>query len=383
MFSPSQATRPKGRKFYAGNQPPQGSQKPQLHTSNNHDEYSIDIENAQVGPKQFPSHLAGSDRHEQLPYAIMVKDVESNRGRPLRHLNGSDPNKELYCWDSDLEDVRVNPERRLSDITRSDTDEELGYSSANMGREQHAGTSPPTMLPKFSSQLREHFEDALKLFEATEVQVEELKQRVKGLEEVNSTISRRLKVRTRKLEAEIRESNICIITLQNQKIEDSSKISTLTKELVEEKRRAKENRYSKMERIYLLETELEILRKGTNAETVDEALQKRNAILQERTGILKRQPREGGDQQHSASDVEDAATEQPQLESAETLRLQCQELEDTNRGLREQHTKWRKLFNKFMQRATDVQRRDASNHQVQKAFKTLHKIVKEGEIQGL
>ena len=74
---------------------------------------------------------------------------------------------------------------------------------------------------------------------------------------------------------------------------------------------------------------------------------------------------------------------QEQNTEEDTLQQQYKELEARNRGLQEQDTKWRKLFKKFMQRAADVQRKDASKHQIKKGFKELFKIVKEGEVQGL
>ncbi|KAL9073057.1 MAG: hypothetical protein Q9161_003111 [Pseudevernia consocians] len=93
---------------------------------------------------------------------------------------------------------------------------------------------------------------------------------------------------------------------------------------------------------------------------------------------------EGLDAEPSTSEIDDPKTKESQLEAQyETLRLQYQELQDKNRGFQEQDTRWRKLFRNFMQRATDLQRKDASKHQIKKGFKDLHKIVKEGELYGL
>ena len=93
----------------------------------------------------------------------------------------------------------------------------------------------------------------------------------------------------------------------------------------------------------------------------------------------------------AAPDIDDLEVEQPKHESEnETLRLRCQELEDRNRtledrdrGLQERNSKWLKLFKRFLQRAADVQRKDASKHQIKKGFKDLHKIVKESGLPGL
>ena len=93
---------------------------------------------------------------------------------------------------------------------------------------------------------------------------------------------------------------------------------------------------------------------------------------------------EEDDAKSSASDTNQPEVEQPKLEAdKDTLRQQCQELDVMNRDLKEQDRKWRKLFKRFMQRAANVQRKDASMHQIKKGFKDLHKIVKEGELQGL
>lgn len=117
---------------------------------------------------------------------------------------------------------------------------------------------------------------------------------------------------------------------------------------------------------------------------------------------------EEGDANFSASDTYEPEPELPKLEAEEdtpqqqymepevrsrglqeqdteedTLQQQYNELEARNCGLQERDTNWRKLFKKFMQRAADVQRKDASKHQIKKGFKELHKIVKEWELQGL
>ncbi|CAF9922896.1 hypothetical protein IMSHALPRED_005788 [Imshaugia aleurites] len=93
---------------------------------------------------------------------------------------------------------------------------------------------------------------------------------------------------------------------------------------------------------------------------------------------------EGTVAEPAASDLDESELEQPKTEvEAEVLRLQCQELKDRNQGLQEQDIKWRKLFRKFMHRAGDVQRKDASKHQIKKGFKDLQKIVKEGGLQDL
>ena len=70
-------------------------------------------------------------------------------------------------------------------------------------------------------------------------------------------------------------------------------------------------------------------------------------------------------------------------EEVEDLRRQNQYLQDKNNLLNIQEKKWRRIFEDFTHRAADVQRKDASKRQVKKGFKTLRKIIREGDIEGV
>ena len=70
-------------------------------------------------------------------------------------------------------------------------------------------------------------------------------------------------------------------------------------------------------------------------------------------------------------------------EGIETLQRQNESLQENHERAQEQDKKWRKHFETFMHRATEVQRKDASKHQIRKGFKHLHKIVREGELQAV
>lgn len=68
-------------------------------------------------------------------------------------------------------------------------------------------------------------------------------------------------------------------------------------------------------------------------------------------------------------------------EELETLRRQHETLQEDHALTQALDKKWRKHFEHFMHGAAEVQRKDASKHQIKKGFKNLHKIVKEGELQ--
>ena len=461
---------------------------------------------------------------------------------------------------TDIEDVEDDPRQSISDLLDSDPESELHYSNLEVEDEQTDGNLPSTRLATVSSMLLQHNEDTLRIFEATEAEVEELKQYVKALEEDKEILEAKIgRLQAQVLEATHTASSIQI-RLQDEVNERSHERLALVRRLAAETRRASENNSLQMRRISELEIELQHSRTNVDAGTADEGLQAQNAGFQEQIEALERQlevlrrektalsrkmgtsskgapanaalhkqyvdelnkqnlqllrrseereasaraqaaqqasqlqqtvrgleqenaslewrlrqqqnktaelresrqpggqfeaaferdliqaraevkrlqervqeqqsaieqkeqtileyahdysdvadsqipedlapsqeefdglepqsaeageSKEEDDAAFSASGIDEPVQGQPQFELEETLRLQYRELEDMNRGLQEQNTKWRKLFKRFMQRATDVQRKDASKHQVKKGFKDLHKIVKEGELQGL
>lgn len=69
-------------------------------------------------------------------------------------------------------------------------------------------------------------------------------------------------------------------------------------------------------------------------------------------------------------------------EKVETLRRHNENLLENYALTQALDKKWRRHFEKFMHGAADLQRKDASKDQTRKGFKHLHKIVKEGELQG-
>ncbi len=152
----------------------------------------------------------------------------------------------------------------------------------------------------------------------------------------------------------------------------------------------------------LFETDIDSAQDLADARTKIDQLQK---TLEEQQSVIEQHEQKSEEHAYAEAEELDRSTvldslllddsahqvEQSKLESEiKTLRLRCQELEDRNRtledrdrGLQERNSKWLKLFKRFLQRAADLQRKDASKHQIKKGFKDLHKIVKESGLPGL
>ena len=247
---------------------------------------------------------------------------------------------------------------------------EVPYQASEVEEEQPDAVPPSTTMPTVSSYLSWRFGEALRLVEAAESETKELQQRVKQLEDekltFRQTINERIENLEVQLEKSIREKSCLGVTLQHERTQHSNECEGLRDELWEEKRDA-------MWQVTELQLELEQARTDLETSSSGKSLQAQHAVFRDRIEVLERQ----------LDDLRLEKIGQHPLEPDETLRLQYQELEDKNRGLQEQHSKWLKLFEKFLQRAADLQRKDASKHQIKKGFKELHKIVKEGELQGL
>ena len=400
MSSSSRFTRLQGRHFNSRTETSQNSQR-------SYDEECFDAsyfdQNQHLDDLPDPDAEAESEYSEfdsELPYS--EHDEELHNLGPDEELSYSEPDED-FDYSGPDEELRY-----------SERDEEHLYPNPELEDEQPAGNSHSTSLPTASSILREPYKQVLTAFEAIEAQVKELMQRVETSEEDNWS----LKTKVEDLEAQITDSDHKIISLRTNLQEERKKhlnnTSALTERLWEEKRKVTEGRRVLMKRISELENDLEESRMAVNLNTAYEALQAQNTDFRERIGVLERQL-DALNREHAeierlqetireqqrvierqnqtaleyipvdapASDVDAPETDQRRLEHAEALRLQYRELEGKLRSLQEQETKWRKLFRKFMQRASDVQRSDASNHQIKKAFKILHKIVKDGELQDL
>ena len=129
----------------------------------------------------------------------------------------------------------------------------------------------------------------------------------------------------------------------------------------------------------------------SNSLVPDDSARSREDLSDLRTLSTEADESESSGAESVTPDIDDLEVQQSQLKAEnETLQLRCQELKDRNRaledrdrGLQERSSKWLKLFKRFLQRAADVQRKDASKHQIKKGFKDLHKIVKESGLPGL
>ena len=419
MSSSSGFTRPQGRsQFNPGTETSQNSQR-----SYDEERFSASYFNQNQHLNDLPDSDAKaeseySEPDSELPYS--EHDEELHYPEPGEELHSLEPDEELYYSEPDEDFDYSGPDEEVcysksdEELRYSEPDEEHLYSNPELEDEQPAGNSPSAALPTASSILREPYKQVLTAFEAIEAQIKELMQRVETSEEDNWS----LKTQVENLKAQITHSDHKMISLRTKLQEERNKHFNNTSALTErpwgEKREVTKERQILMKRFSELENDLEDSRMGVDPNTAYEALQAQNTDFREQIGVLERQldalkrenaeierlqetirQQEGVIEQQKqtileyvpadapASDVDAPETEQLRLEHEETLRLQYRELEDEHRRLQERETKWRKLFGKFMQRAPDVQRSDASKHQIKKAFKTLHKIVKEGELQGL
>ena len=200
-----------------------------------------------------------------------------------------------------------------------------------------------------SSVLREHYEQAIRVFEDTEVEVEELKQRVETLEGEK-----------RQANEDLGDARAEVVRLQE--------TVQYQRTVIEQQERDIE-KYAQAQaqtRTYYDATDEPIPESTNTPQKELEELRLRSAIADE-TGE--------DDTESSASDTDEPEIEQPELELDEgTLRQRYQELELSVRGFQE-------LAKKVMQRAEGM-REDAPEQQIKEDFKDLHDIVKEG-LQGL
>ena len=164
----------------------------------------------------------------------------------------------------------------------SSREEESPYSNSEGELEQSVGTLVSTTPPTASSVRRGHLEEVLHSFDSIEAEVEELKERVKELDEEKSRTHHSHTVELLKRDDLLRESVLDCGKLRAGQI-------SLYRELLKERAKARETQRLQLGRFSELEIELEKSRNAVEPSISNEALQVQNVGLEECNKILQRQ----------------------------------------------------------------------------------------------
>ena len=184
----------------------------------------------------------------------------SSRRASSPQLDKSNDERPSIGFDS----PEFDPMSGLNADDASDQDDQISFLDSELEDEQ-------LTVPRLASSiLRENHENALRVFEATEAQVEELKQRVNALEEEKLASFRSQRTSSEILEAEIETLGAQLRRLAHDNInlrariqEHAGKLSTMKEELEEEKRQSNEALQAQdaefQERVAVLERQLDVV----------------------------------------------------------------------------------------------------------------------------